>query len=129
MRYLLTFSMLALVCLFMPSASEAGWLDIFKSSTIDVDNKSECGKQIDIFHHFMHDGRICKKDDDCMEMEGSCPLGCKFYINRNFESIIDAEVDKVQDKCDSNICPYKCPQDHFKAVCFHNSCRAGSKIR
>lgn len=101
-----------------PSAGKAGKNNAFS------EEKSQCGKQIEIFKIFLHDGKICKKDDDCVSMNGVCPLGCKLYINKNFISIIEEEMRKVTDICPGNTCAYKCPNINIRPICKENKCQA-----
>jgi CMP-N-acetylneuraminic acid synthetase len=124
--------------LLVPSSSHA-FFDFFRGNVENKSDKadvaaipgkaelSECGRQIEIFKVFMHDGKICKSDDDCVSVDGSCPLGCKFYINKNFVQIINTEMDKVLNVCDTNSCSYKCPKINVKPVCKQNKCQARTK--
>ncbi len=129
------FFTLLLVIVLLPENSNAGFFDFFRGNTPSAtssektnnafsSNKSDCGKQIEIFKRFMHDGKICKKDDDCVTMDGICPLGCKFYLNENFVEIIETEMGKVADLCDNPVCAAKCPKANIKPVCRQNKCQA-----
>lgn len=113
-----------LALLFVAQSAHAGFWDIFSSTPSNyIDSKSECGQQIDIFRKFMHDAKICKSNDDCVVMEGTCPLGCYFYINKNFVEIITTEMNKVKDVCSDAVCSSKCDKESLRSLCIQNKCQ------
>jgi hypothetical protein len=90
--------------------------------TSEVDELSPCGKKITEFKFFLRDGKRCIRDTDCIVLEGGCPLGCKFYINKNFEAILSSRVEDVAELCDGSVCSRKCsdPSSWPKATCTDN---------
>lgn len=90
------------------------------------DELSECGKKIAEFKFFLRDGKRCVRDTDCIVIAGTCPLGCKFYINKNFEAILSSRIEEVAEVCKGSVCSAVCtkPEDWPSARCDNNKCVA-----
>lgn len=80
---------------------------------------SPCGKKIEEFKFFLRDGKRCIRDTDCIVIKGECPLGCKFYVNKNFETILSNRVDEVVELCEGSVCASVCspPEEWAPAIC------------
>ena len=119
------FLILLAVLLLIPASSQAGLFDFLKPH--QNEQTPECAKQIRIFRKFLYDGRICKQDDDCIVMEGMCPMGCNLYLNKNFEEIITTEKGKLAEACPNTVCYYKCEgTPKLLPKCVRNRCQAKS---
>ncbi len=130
MKFFVTLFVILTVTMLSTSA-EAGIADLFNGSSeknSPVSNElSDCGKAVATFRKFQHDGRICKKDDDCESLPGFCPVGCAVYINKTFEGIITKRMDDVREECSDSVCPYKCNENEGKPACIDNRCQAAGK--
>ena len=97
-----------------------------KSAMQGKEELSQCGRSIDEFKFFLKDAKICKKDEDCISKEGFCPIGCRFYINKNFDTIISKRMDDVAEKCSDSVCSYKCVAASIQPICKQNKCQLRS---
>lgn len=73
------------------------------------DELSPCGQKIAEFKFFMRDAKRCIRDTDCTVIPGECPLGCRFYINKNFATIISNRIEEVSELCEGSVCSAVCP--------------------
>ncbi len=118
-----------LLLVFLPSSSQAGLFDFLKGSAAEHEEGSVCGGQIKIFKKFLHDGRICKQNDDCIAVNSDCPVGCNLYINKNFIQIMQTEMGKVDEACSGSVCAYKCDKVKAQPVeCVRNKCQVKQRL-
>ncbi len=96
----------------------ASFFDNNGDETDKVDELSECGKKITEFKFFYKEGKRCIRDTDCIVIKGSCPLGCKFYANKNFEAILSKRITQSEEVCDMT-CSAVCrkPETWPKPIC------------
>jgi hypothetical protein len=102
----------------------------FKAYSFDLfgllDEKTkitECGNRIKEFKAFIRDARQCNNSDDCVNIEGACPLSCHFYVNKAFEKIASDMIYEVNDICKSTIknCT-KCQPYNINLHCRNKVC-------
>jgi len=92
-------------------------LGLDKKPYEDVDELSECGQKISEFKFFLRDGKKCIRDTDCTTISANCPLGCTFYVNKNFVTILENRIIEVDKACTGSVCSARCRDNYPKPTC------------
>ncbi len=114
MKKIIFFGFLILIC--FPLASDGEQMRGLKAMQL-----SECGQAVADFKKFLREARHCQADKDCVVMEGMCPLGCKFYVHKIFQTIVEKRKASFKGIC-NNVCAVKCEKENIKLECNHNKC-------
>ena len=86
--------------------------------------KEICSERITEFKFYLRDAKKCRLDTDCMQVQGVCPIGCRFFITKPFEEIISTRIEQVADECSNSVCSATCPDAYYKPVCNNGRCEA-----